>query len=104
LDDQSLQIGPARYDVQEGSGASTLNQLLRLSTCNNDGNTVELVLCDPQSGENMRITLVRVTLEHDPESGAIFFNGVTDGNMRVNGFVRPKASPEGVIGSVTITF
>jgi hypothetical protein len=103
LTEQAIPTSLPRYDILEGSGVSTLNQLLHVST--DDDLVADLILRDPQNGAELHVTIVEVTLEHDPAGGAMFFNGVLDTGIRINGHIRPTADPTtGLIGSANIRF
>lgn len=103
MTDQAIPTGLPRYDILEGPRVSTLNQLLHVSR--DDDLVADLILRDPQNGVITHVTIVEVTLEHDPAGGAIFFNGVLDTGIRINGHIRPTADPvTGAIGSANIRF
>lgn len=103
MDNQSTDVEPPRYDVLDGSGVSTLNRLLQCNT-NPEAEPAELTLRDPQSGEILHVTIVRVELEHDPVGGAVFFTGVLETEHSITGYVRPTADSDKVVGSAHIQF
>jgi hypothetical protein len=100
---QSPSLGLPRYSILESSRVSTLNQLLQ---CQNRPGTseAELDLRDPSNGETIHVTVVKVYLEHDPDRGAMFFNGELSTGVRINGFVHATADEHGIVGSANIRF
>ena len=104
MNDQARPTSLPRYDILEGSRVSTLNRLIQLSSHGEDF-PADLILRDPQSKDNLCVTMVKVTLEHDPDGGVMFFNGALDTGIRINGHIQPIADPvTGFIGSANIRF
>ena len=95
-------VGLPRYDILEGSGVSTLNALLMLYT-GSQPNTV-LTLRDPESGDEFPVTLVEVHIEHDPDGGAIFFDGKLDSGSIITGSVRLTVDETFKVGQANIKF
>ncbi len=95
-------IGLPRYSILEGSGVSALNALFQLQT-GSQSNAV-LTLRDPESEDEFPVTLVEVHIEHDPDGGAIFFDGKLETDSIITGSLRMIADEDSIVGQANIKF